>query len=447
MRRCRAERKYTTATGALIMVTCPINNGSMNGDVRAGCQARCERASALSAGRVAVAGLLALAVAMGIGRFAFTPILPMMQADTGLSVAAAGWLAAANYLGYFFGALCAARLSLRWAIRGGLVLVAAATFAMGVATHFPVWLGLRFVAGVASAWILVHVSAWALEHLLRVGRPDVNGVVFAGVGVGIAAAGWVCMGLMGTHASSASAWECFGVIAAVLCVLLWRVFGDTAQGDQGEVLESASPVTAPAGAESAPLASSTRDSVAGARTADRVRLVLCYGAFGFGYIVPATFLPAMAHRYIDNPAIFGWAWPVFGAAAALSTWMVSRWLHGANNRKLWAGAYVMMAVGVALPVLWPGLAAILIAALLVGGTFMLATMLGLREARRVAGADATGLMGALTASFAFMQVVGPVVVSAVAQLPGGFSATLLAAAVVLLVAAWALWRSVPRLAA
>ena len=52
-----------------------------------------------------LAGLLALAVAMGIGRFAFTPVLPMMQADLGLSLAQGSWLASANYLGYLLGAL------------------------------------------------------------------------------------------------------------------------------------------------------------------------------------------------------------------------------------------------------------------------------------------------------------------------------------------------------
>lgn len=369
---------------------------------------------------IAASGLVALAVAMGIGRFAFTPILPMMQTDAGLSLAAAGWLAAANYLGYFIGALSAARLRMPWAVRGGLVLIAVATFAMGLTQDFPSWLVLRFVAGVACAWILIHVSAWALEQLSRLDRADVNGVVFAGVGVGIAGAGLVCMALMAERLSSAQTWEWLGVISAVLCVGVWPAFRSVPAA-------LAAPVT--------PVRPRLHWNT------DRLRLALCYAAFGFGYIVPATFLPAMAHRYIMNPLVFGWAWPVFGAAAAASTWAVSRWLHTADNRKVWAAAYVVMAAGDALPVLWPGLPAILVAALFVGGTFMVTTMLGLREARRVADADATGLIAALTAAFAFLQVVGPLVVSALAKVPHGFAGTLLAAALVLLVGAAELWRS------
>jgi len=368
--------------------------------------------------RIAVAGLVALAVAMGIGRFAFTPILPMMQADAGLTLKAAGWLAASNYLGYLLGALCAARLPRAWAIRGSLLLIAVVTFAMGVTNAFVPQLLLRLFAGAASAWVLVHVSAWALDRLHALGRADASGVVYAGVGIGIAGAGLLCMALMAAHVGSVRTWQVFGVVSLVFAAATWTTFGGDAQ---------------PAAASAA---------VQRLRwNADRLRVALCYAALGFGYIIPATFLPAMAHRYITNPAVFGLAWPVFGAAAALSTWIAARWLRAVDNRRLWASAYALMAIGVGLPVAWPGLAAILVAALLVGGTFMVVTMAGLREARAVAPESATAFIAAITAAFALLQVLGPLVVSAVAHLRHGFEASLLAAVVVLLWAALALWRS------
>src|SRR5262245_26705333 len=108
---------------------------------------------------VALAGALALAVAMGIGRFAFTPILPMMQEDAGLTVAQGGWLASANYLGYLVGALFATAggISQRLAIRAGLAAIALATLGMGFAAGLGPWLLLRAVPGFASAWVLVNV--------------------------------------------------------------------------------------------------------------------------------------------------------------------------------------------------------------------------------------------------------------------------------------------------
>src|SRR6201988_5200448 len=78
---------------------------------------------------VALTAFAALAVARGIGRFAFTPLLPMMQEDFGVSVAQGGWLASANYLGYLVGALSALLLGARpgRVIRTGLVLTALTT--------------------------------------------------------------------------------------------------------------------------------------------------------------------------------------------------------------------------------------------------------------------------------------------------------------------------------
>src|SRR6185503_9685460 len=121
----------------------------------------------------------ALALAIGVGRFAFTPLLPMMQED-GLSVAAGGWLAFANYAGYLLGALSVMMLPARpaVAIRGGLMATGLATVAMGMTDRFGDWLALRALAGVASAWVLVHVSAWALGRLAPLHRPLLAGVVF-----------------------------------------------------------------------------------------------------------------------------------------------------------------------------------------------------------------------------------------------------------------------------
>src|SRR5881628_3848458 len=106
-----------------------------------------------SATAVAFAGLTALAVAVGIGRFAFTPILPLMQQDAGLSVAQGGWLASANYLGYLVGALSAMGLRVRpaTATRVGLVLIGLATLGMGLEHRFAAWVALRWLAGVGSA--------------------------------------------------------------------------------------------------------------------------------------------------------------------------------------------------------------------------------------------------------------------------------------------------------
>ncbi|MDQ6684735.1 MAG: MFS transporter, partial [Pseudomonadota bacterium] len=138
---------------------------------------------------------------MGIGRFAFTPILPMMLGDGVVTLRQASWLASTNYLGYLVGALLCTfdpwlrrRLGMHrtvgataW-VHGGLVATALLTLAM--ASPWPAaWPTLRFAAGVVSAYVLLQSSGWCLAQLAVRGRPALGGVMFAGPGAGIVGSG------------------------------------------------------------------------------------------------------------------------------------------------------------------------------------------------------------------------------------------------------------------
>src|SRR5438094_21849 len=330
-------------------------------------RARTTRSTTSSAGGTtggltspAPAGLAALAVAMGVGRFAFTPILPMMQVDAGLSLADGAWLASANYLGTLLGAVAAMvlRVPIPPAVRAGLVTIGLATLAMGVERRLPAWIVLRFVAGLATGWVLPFASGWALERLAPFRRPRLNATVFAGFGVGIASAGLVCVTLMRVQGSSTQAWLGLGALSLAATAVVWPLFGGR------EVASRAS-----------------RAEARGRRhwDADAVRLVACYGAFGFGYIVPATFLPVMARQAINDPSVFGWAWPVFGVTAAASTFAAADLSRSLGNRGLWSLGHLVMALAVVLPGMLPGSGSIMRAPPLVGGTFTVITMAGFRE--------------------------------------------------------------------
>lgn len=396
---------------------------------------------------------------MGIGRFAFTPMLPLMQAQHGLSISDGGWLASANYLGYLLGGLSL----LLWpprpgrAARIGLLAVAACTLPMAFTTSFEAWWLLRLLAGVSSAWVLVGVSGWALPRLAAARRQALSGWVFAGVGIGIVAAGLV--GLVIGHGGqrSAQGWLVLGALAAAVAVLSWRVF-DTPQADTpGSTSASATPATGPTGIASGTAASAVAASAVAASAAtdplhtvagsgaprlfalpDALRITLCYGAFGFGYIIPATFLPAQARQVIADPLIFGWVWPVFGIAAAASTVLGARLFDRFPPRRLWAASQLLMTIGVLLPVLRNGIPALLLSAVCIGGSFVVATMSGLQEARRIGGAQAPRLTAAITSAFALGQLLGPLAVSGSARLGDPIVAPSLLAALLLLASTWAL---------
>jgi MFS family permease len=373
---------------------------------------------------IAISGMLSLAVAIGIGRFAFTLVLPMMQADAGLTLRVAGWLASANYVGYLVGALSALwiRIAPASVVRGSLLATAILTAGMALTDHPAAWLILRGAAGVVSAWILVFASAGALQRLSAMERPALGGVVFGGVGLGAALAGVLCLVFLQRSGSSDRTWIALAVVALLMTACVWPAYRvGTA---------TAAPSMAP-------------KKIGFLASVGHRRLIACYGCFGFGYIIPATFLPAMAREAIADPMVFGWAWPVFGVAAFASTLVAGALSARLSYLSLWRWSQLIMAFGVLLPALVPGIGAIVTSAICVGGTFVVATMAGMQEARRAAPQNAAGLMAAMTSAFAFGQILGPLLVSFVAPKTWGLEGALLAAATALLLSSVALFRHAP----
>lgn len=379
----------------------------------------------VSPAAITVAGILSLAVAMGIGRFAFTPLLPLMIQAGQLDLAAGGWIAAANYAGYLVGAMTASRL--KWsAVRLGLValvLTAALTAAMALPVPAWLWAAMRFAAGVCSAWAFVATAIWCLGALAASGHAHRGGAVYSGVGLGIAAAGLYCLVGSIRHTSAPAMWIELGVMAALLAVPVAFVLRH---------LHARMPARAAARTR-APGPQNLRG------------LVVCYGMLGFGYILPATFLPVMARSLVSDPRLFGLAWPVFGITAALSTFVAGWALRHATRLQVWAVSNIVMGLGVLLPSLWLNGWTVALSALAVGGTFMIVTLAGVQEVRARVHGDATSAVARMTSSFALGQIAGPIASSLLLHVPGfarsGLDIALQVAALSLFVSAAWLWRA------
>jgi MFS family permease len=345
-------------------------------------------------------GALSLAGAMGIGRFSLTPIMPLMQQDSSLTLAQGSWLATGNYLGYLAGALICVVLPFRplSAIRWGAISVGAFTLAMGLTHAFELWLAFRLGAGIASAFVLVGVSAWAMPILARSGQEQWSGRIFAGVGIGIAFTGLVSLAAGVGAWGSPTTWIVLGIVAVSPAILLWLA---PIPDDRSDAPTTPRPFGIP-----------SRGALIAAA---------CYGAFGYGYIIPATFLPVLARGYIDDPAVFGWIWPVFGTTAAISTLVAARLLGRLSPRRLWRGAQYVLAAGVFAPVPAINAITLLIAALCVGGSFMVITMAGIKEALRLGGASAAQAVGLMTAGFGIGQIAGPLMVGCFAESHNAFA--------------------------
>lgn len=365
--------------------------------------------------RIALAGLVALAVAMGIGRFAFTPLLPMMMADGSVDLAAASWLASANYLGYLAGALLCtfqpwlgARFGLTRApngprlVRAGLV--ATTLLTLGMALHWPpAWPVLRFAAGVASAFVFVHTSGWCLGQLARLELPAMGALIYTGPGAGIMVSGFAASGLVALGSSAATGWLLFGALAALLTAAIWPVF------HPGAELRPA-----PAASPASVMAANPR-----AHRAVMPVLALAYGLAGFGYIITATFLPVIARQALPASPWLDQFWPLFGLGVVLGALLASRIRRPGDLRWLLVACYLVQAAGVAASLVSPTLAGFAIGSLLLGLPFTAITFFAMQEVRRLRPQHTASAMGLLTATYGLGQIVGPPLAAALVARSAG----------------------------
>ncbi len=388
---------------------------------------------------IAVAGCVALAVAMGIGRFAFTPILPMMLHDGAVDLHAASWLASANYLGYLSGALLCTFVPLLWSrlpgrkpidgpalVRTGLAGTGVLTLAMALPLPLA-WPALRFLAGVASAMVFVFGSGWCLTQLALRGRAALGGAMFAGPGAGIVASGLLASALVAWGRTSAVAWLVFGVLACLLSASIWRIF-------RTRPAESAAAPLVGAGRVNDREVRAPRDPSPITTThphSEVATLAFAYGISGFGYIVTATFLPVIARAAL--PADSPWLdlfWPIFGAGVILGAVLATRVRVSGDLRIVLAGGYLVQSAAIAVGLALPTAAGFALGSFLLGLPFTALTYFALQEVRRLRPHQVAATTGLVTALWSIGQSAGPPMVAVLLRRTSGVGAAFTLALVI-----------------
>ncbi|MBC7377616.1 MAG: YbfB/YjiJ family MFS transporter [Burkholderiaceae bacterium] len=349
---------------------------------------------------------------MGIGRFAFTPILPMMLHDKVIDLPGASWLASANYLGYLVGALlCTAqpwiwrripnlpRINAPLMVRGGLTATIIFTTGMSL-NESSLWPPLRFASGVASAFVFVYASSWCLAQLARRGVANMGGLIYVGPGAGIVASGLLASAMVSAGWPSGAAWMIFGLLALVLTAVILPKFR----------VQVTPPGAVPAGATHAAPAQAPVVNLPTGR-GEVALLTFSYGLAGFGYIITATFLPVIARQAIPGSAWLDLFWPLFGTGVMLGAIIASRIPSGGDNRLLLAGCYFVQAAGIGIGIVSPSAAGFALGSLLLGLPFTAITFFAMQEVRRIRAASAPSYMGLLTALYGIGQIVGPPLVA------------------------------------
>ncbi|MBF4178269.1 YbfB/YjiJ family MFS transporter [Lelliottia nimipressuralis] len=337
--------------------------------------------------RIALSGFVVLVVAMGIGRFAFTPQVPLMISAGQLTLTSAGLVAAMNYLGYLVGAWDAMRAHrfVEGRLYLGIFGAVALTLLSAVADNAIIHGLIRFAIGCLSGWSMVLIAAWTNERLAHFGKPGLSAAVFAGPGAGIALSGLLAVYIQARSLSAGAAWQIYGVLALILIVLVARYL------PRGGQLHR--PGTSPE-----PLVLTT----------DLRRLIWSYSLAGFGYILPATFLSQMAAVRFPGSLFAQFVWPVFGAASVIGIALSIALRHVSTSNRRLSIVLWLQGLGVFAAWLMPGIGGLITGALLVGGGFLCAVQLSLLCGRELAPNHTRYMAGLLTTGYALGQLVGPV---------------------------------------
>lgn len=361
---------------------------------------------------LAIGGLIAMATALGIGRFVYTPILPPMAEALALSKGEAGLIASANFIGYLAGALAAVMPWFKDNPRRSLLIFLAlsgiTTAAMALPHTLAPFMLLRFFGGLASAYVLVLSSVLVLERLALAGAGHLASVHFAGVGIGITASAlltWV-LSAGGYGWRGMWLWSGLATLAAVAVVAM---------------------LVPQQGAVARPRASA--GGTVDARALQQ--LALAYGLFGFGYVITITFIIVIVRGSPEASRYEPLFWLVIGLAAipSVAAWAALSRRFGVM--RAYAAASALQAVGVMASVVSASTLALLTSAALVGATFMGLTSLGLIGVRNFAPVDAGRWMAIATAAFGVGQIAGPVAAGYGYDLTGSFFLPSLMAAVAL----------------
>lgn len=370
--------------------------------------------------QVITAGICALVLTVGLARFAYTPLLPVMRLDAGLTAAGGGWLATFNYLGYLAGTVLVARvgdMQLKFRFyRIGLVLAVVSTGLMGTTTDMATWGVLRFVAGLSSTAGLLLASGLVLHWLLAHQRRPQLGLHFAGLGVGIAVSG-LAAAAMADQLTSSRQWIALGTLAVVFLIPAWAWMPPPA------AISSATGANAP--------------PPPGRRW--RWLLIASYFCAGVGFVVSATFIVAIL---VETPAFAGhgsWVWVLVGLTAIPSTFAWDRLSNRLGLIRTLMLAYALQATSFVLPLLDGGLWAGAASAVLFGLTFAGIVSLTLTVVGRHYPHNPAKAMATLTLSYGVAQIIAPAIAGTLARDSGSYQGALVLAAIMMVIGFVLLW--------
>lgn len=367
--------------------------------------------------KVFVAGISSLVLTMGIARFAYTPLLQVMQDANVLNDSIGGWLATFNYMGYLTGTLIAASISnlkLKDSLyRLSLIIAVITTIGMAWTENWIIWSILRYLAGLTSAGGLLLGSGLILNWLIRHNYKMDMGVHFGGVGLGIAVSA-LTVELMVSNFNWIQQWEIFAVLGFILALPAW--FWLPRPDDESNVTKTGEQLI---------------DNPPSKKWLQI--LSISYFCVGIGYVGYATFLVVIVDNQSALQGYGNWAWLLVGITTIPSCviWDKIASRYGYINALIMA--YSFMTVGVFIIAFDVSLYLLVISAFIYGGSMMGIVSMMLSLVGKLYPTRPAKPMGKISVYYAIAQIVAPVIAGYIAEATGSYSIPILASTVIMVI--------------
>lgn len=365
--------------------------------------------------RYLIGGIFALVIAMGIGRFSYTVILPYMQETFEFSRATAGYLATSNYLGYLVGAWVAGRLPIGnkriLFLQITLVISILTTAFMGFTNVIIIWYLLRFISGVVSAFIFVVITSLILDQLASSSHMHLSGLFYSGVGIGIALSAVIVSPIQAVFHWNGT-WivlALFSIVLFVLIVLFIKPITPSKQLVESQIISQKTPPQS-----------------------WMKWLIIAYSLEGLGYIVTGTFIVSIAQESTSFHGDAAFVWFVVGVAAIPSCIVWSKLAQRYGYVKILLISMILQAIGIVLPALATNSMTLYASAFIFGATFMGITTVCTTLARKLAPVNSHQMIGYLTAGYALGQMIGPSIAGTLASYTNSYQYALVGASLVVM---------------
>ncbi|WMZ56298.1 YbfB/YjiJ family MFS transporter [Staphylococcus pseudintermedius] len=364
-------------------------------------------------------GMIALFIVIALGRFAYTPILPFMQLDTGLDNKSVGLLATFNYLGYLIGAMLPIFYIMKnkvFDLKCYLLLNVATMLLFGVTDHFVIWSLLRLLNGISSGAVFVLASNVVLEALHLARREGIAGLLYSAVGLGLFSSSlFIFLYTDVTHWRETWIW--LGSAAFILTLIIIVCLREN-----------------PTLPEPASHKAHGPENVIRYSKKFYIPFAIAYFCEGAGYIITGTFLVAIVKTMptLSEYAALSWMFVGLGAIPATVLWsMIGQRIGICLSVIL---AFLLQIVAVLMPIFTVNAFAIALSSMIFGATFLGLTTLFMSKSHQITfETKGNNLVAVMTLIYSVGQMIAPYISGILIERTHSYNDALIFAAAILVV--------------